>query len=124
VYATYLIFYLTLSKLVRPLIVLSFNSPKPTKGLDALSTRSDISFVVSKLSQFVSNPRDNHWRALEKAMHYLKGTMNYGIHYIGYPKMLEGYCDMNWISDADEVHAISGYVLLLRGGTVSWKPCK
>jgi histone deacetylase 1/2 len=103
---------------------LSFNSPKPTKGLDALSTRSDISFVVSKLSQFVSNPRDNHWRAHEKAMHYLKGTMNYGIHYIGYPKMLEGYCDTNWISDADEVHAISRYVLLLRGGTVSWKPCK
>jgi hypothetical protein len=29
--------YPTLSKLVRPLMVLSFNSPKPTKGRDALS---------------------------------------------------------------------------------------
>ena len=37
VYAIYLISCSTLSKLVRPLIVLSFNSPKPTKGLDALS---------------------------------------------------------------------------------------
>ena len=27
----------TLSKLIRPLIVLSFNLPKPTKGLDALT---------------------------------------------------------------------------------------
>ena len=29
-------FLFTLSKLVRPLMMLSFNSPKPTKGLDAL----------------------------------------------------------------------------------------
>jgi hypothetical protein len=45
--------------------------------------------------------------------------MSYGIHYIGYPKVLEGFYDANWISDADELYAISGYVLLLRGGTVS-----
>jgi hypothetical protein len=36
VYAIYLISCSTLSKLVRPLMVLSFNSPKPTRGLDAL----------------------------------------------------------------------------------------
>ena len=27
--------------------------------------RPDISYVVSKLSQFTSNPRDDHWKALE-----------------------------------------------------------
>ena len=37
VYEINLISCSTLSKLVRPLMVLSFNSPKPTKGLDALS---------------------------------------------------------------------------------------
>ena len=37
VYAINSIFYSTLRKLVRPLMVLSFNSPKPTKGLDALT---------------------------------------------------------------------------------------
>jgi hypothetical protein len=31
----------------------------------ASATRSDISFAVSKLSQFTSNPGDDHWRALE-----------------------------------------------------------
>jgi hypothetical protein len=36
VYAINLDSYSTLSKLVKPLIVLSFNSPKPNKGLDAL----------------------------------------------------------------------------------------
>ena len=46
-------------------------------------------------------------------MRYLKGTMNYGIHYTGYPRVLEGYNDSNWISDADEIKATSGYVLHL-----------
>jgi hypothetical protein len=32
----------------------------------ASATRPDISFVVSKLSRFVSNPRDVHWQALER----------------------------------------------------------
>jgi hypothetical protein len=37
VYVINSIFCSTLSKLDRPLMVLSFNSPKPTKGLDALT---------------------------------------------------------------------------------------
>jgi hypothetical protein len=50
---------------------------------------------VCKLSQFVSNPEDDHWRALERVMRYLKGTMSYGICYTGHPNVLEGYCDAN-----------------------------
>jgi hypothetical protein len=68
------------------------------------ATRPDISFAMSKLSRFLSNSGDDHWRALERALRYLKGTMSLGIHYIGYPIVLEGYCDANWISDADEIY--------------------
>ena len=57
-------------------------------------------------------------------MRYLVGTANYGIHYTGYPPVLEGYSDSNWISDADEMKATSGYVFTLGGGAVSWKSCK
>ncbi len=57
-------------------------------------------------------------------MRYLKGTVSYGIHYAGYPIVLEGYSDSNWISDADEIKATSGYVFTLGGGAVSWKSCK
>jgi hypothetical protein len=81
--------------------------------------RPDISFAVSKLSRFVSNPGDNYWRALERILCYLKGTMSYGIHYTRYPKVLEGFCDANYIFDADELYATSGYVFLLGGGAVS-----
>jgi hypothetical protein len=50
--------------------------------------------------------------------------MSYGIHFTGYLRVLEGYCDANWISDADELYATSGYAFLLGGGAVSWKSCK
>jgi hypothetical protein len=90
----------------------------------ASATRSDISFAMSKPSRFVSNPGDDHWRALERVLRYLKGTMSLGIHYTGYPTVLEGYCDVNWISDADEIYTTSGYVFSLRGGAVSLKSCK
>ena len=85
----------------------------------ASATRPGISFAVSKLSRFVSNLGDHHWRALERVLRYLKGNMSYGIHYTRYPRVLEGYCDANWISDADELYATSGYAFLLGGGVVS-----
>jgi hypothetical protein len=85
----------------------------------ASATRLDISFAVSKLSRFVSNLGDTHWNAFKRVLRYLKGTMSYGIHFTGYPRVLEGYYDANWISDANKLYATSGYAFLLRGGTIS-----
>jgi hypothetical protein len=90
----------------------------------ASATRPDVSFAVSKLSRFVSNLEDIHWSALERVLRYLKGTMSYDIHSTRYLRVLEGYCDANWISDADELYATSGYPFLLGGGAISWKSCK
>jgi hypothetical protein len=87
-------------------------------------TRFAISFPMSKLSRFTSNLGDDHWRALERVMHYLVGTMDYEIHYSGYPAVLEGYSNTNWISDVDEMYVTSGYVFTLGGATVSWRSYK
>ena len=38
--------------------------------------------------------------------------MNYDILYSGFPAVLEGYNDANWISDSDEIKSTSGFVLL------------
>ncbi|WVZ98911.1 LOW QUALITY PROTEIN: hypothetical protein U9M48_044281 [Paspalum notatum var. saurae] len=89
----------------------------------ASATRPDISFAVSKLSRFMSNPGTDHWHAFERVMCYLKGTMSYRIYYSGHPAVLKGYSDANWISN-DELYATSGYVFMLGGGTVSWRSCK
>jgi hypothetical protein len=85
----------------------------------ASATRPHISFAVSKLSWFTSNSGDDHWRALERVMHYLVDTMDYEIYYSGYPAVLEGSRNANWISDVDELYAMSGYVFTLGAAAVS-----
>jgi hypothetical protein len=90
----------------------------------ASAIRPDISFIVCKLSRYMSNPGNDHWHALERVLCYLKGTMSFGIHYSGHPAVLEGYSDANWISDIDQIYATSGYVFTLGGGAVSWRSCK
>ena len=57
--------------------------------------RPDISFAESKLSRFDSNMGDDHWLALERVMHYRKDIASYMIHYTWYPRVLEGYSDLN-----------------------------
>jgi hypothetical protein len=79
--------------------------------------RTDISYAVGKLSRFTSNLEDDHWKALERVLRYLRGTTSFGIHY-------SGYSDSNWISDADESKATSGYVFTLAGAATSWRSYK
>jgi hypothetical protein len=57
-------------------------------------------------------------------MHYLVGTMDYKIHYSGYPVILEGCSDANWNSNMDDLYATSGYVFTLGDVAVSWRLCK
>ena len=72
-------------------------------------------YLASATSRFVSNRGDDRWRALERVMRYLQGTASYGIHYTRYPKVLEGYSDANWISNADGLKDTSGYTFTLGG---------
>ena len=82
-------------------------------------TRPDIAYAVSKLSIYISNPGLDHWKAIVRVLRYLKYTQNYGFHYSKYPAVLEGYCDMNWISETKDSKSTSGYLFTLGGGAVS-----
>ena len=42
------------------------------------STRLDISFLVSAVSQFLQSPCDSHWDATIHILHYVKGTPGQG----------------------------------------------
>ena len=50
--------------------------------------------------------------------------MDYAIEYSGFPVVLEGYNDANWISNSDETKSTSGYVFTLMGGAVTWRSSK
>ena len=87
-------------------------------------TRPNIAYVVSILSRYTHNPDKDHWCALNRLLRYLRGTMDQGLHFIGFSQALEGYCDANQVSDNDEVNSTSGYVFTLCGGAISWKSSK
>nr|KAJ0217072.1 hypothetical protein LSAT_V11C300142760 [Lactuca sativa] len=84
------------------------------------STRLDIAYVVGRLSRYTSNPSSHHWQAESRVFKYLKGTMNYGLTYSGYPSVLEGYSDASWINNLEDHSFTSGWVFLLGGGAISW----
>ena len=50
--------------------------------------------------------------------------MDWGLHYVGFPTVLEGYYDANWVSGNDEVSSTSGYIFTLCGAAISWKSSK
>ncbi|GJV89734.1 hypothetical protein Tco_1533672 [Tanacetum coccineum] len=83
-------------------------------------TRTDIAFVVGKLSKYTSNPRTQHWQAIQRVLKYLKKTMDYSLTYTSYPSVLKGYTDASWISNTEDNSSTSGWVFLLSGGAISW----
>ncbi|MFS8032553.1 putative RNA-directed DNA polymerase [Helianthus anomalus] len=85
-----------------------------------ISTRPDIAYAVGKLSRFTSNPSTHHWQALGRVFKYLKGTIDYGLTYIGFPSVIEGYSDASWINNKEDHSSTSGWVFLLGGGAISW----
>src|SRR3954464_12030393 len=77
-------------------------------------TRPDISFVVSKLSRFTSNPGKDHWKAIERVLGYLKHTSGFGLFYNQFPSVLEGFFDASWITNLGDINPqVGGSSLLL-----------
>jgi len=48
-------------------------------------SRLDIAYAVGRLGRYTNNPDHSHWIALEIVFRYLKGTINFGIHYTCFP---------------------------------------
>lgn len=87
-------------------------------------TRSDIAFVVNKLSRFTSNLSHHHWEVLNRVLRYLKHALTFGLHFTKYHAILKGYCDANWISNMNDFKPTSGHVFTIGGATVPWKSRK
>ncbi|KAL7606514.1 hypothetical protein Lser_V15G18590 [Lactuca serriola] len=119
------------STLIDPSLKLLPNKGSPVSQLEysraieclmyaMISTSPDIAYVVGRLSRYTSNPSSHHWQAVSRIFKYLKGTMNYGLTYSGYPSVLEGYSDASWINNLEDHSSTSGWVFILGGGVISW----
>lgn len=90
----------------------------------ATLTRPEISFSVNKVCQFLSNPLEEHWKAVKRILRYLSGTLHHGLliqpaspHQ---PLSLLGFCDADWASDPDDRRSTSGACVFLGPNLISW----
>src|ERR1700678_373319 len=90
----------------------------------AVGSRPDIAFVVGQLAQFLENPGRVHWEAAKRVVRYLKGTKEKKLVYGASGKSgLMSFTDADGASQ-DHRRAISGFVVLIDGGAVSWSSKK
>ncbi|XP_066334590.1 uncharacterized mitochondrial protein AtMg00810-like [Miscanthus floridulus] len=68
-------------------------------------TRPDIAFAMGYVSRFMEDPREDHWAAVKRLLHYIKGTMD---HVIVFPMTGGSSLQLTVFSDADMARDIDG----------------
>ncbi|PLW47587.1 hypothetical protein PCASD_08181 [Puccinia coronata f. sp. avenae] len=86
-------------------------------------TRPNISFAISRLSQFLRNPSDAHWKAGLRVLKYLVATKHLRL-CLGGSLTCSGYSDSDWAEDREDRRSTSAYTFRLGNVAISWKSCK
>ena len=87
-------------------------------------TRPDLSFVVGLIARFMQNPHESHWKEAKRILHYVRGRVQFGIHYSAKASpLLVGFTNSDWARDPDDRKSIVGYVFTLASGHITWA-CK
>src|SRR6266536_2367271 len=87
----------------------------------AIQTRPDISYSISTLSQFMSNPNGSHWSALERVFVYIKRTPAKDPTYINTGNDFQGYTDSDWADNITNRKSTSNSIFLLQRTPISWR---
>jgi len=75
-----------------------------------ICTRPDISFVVSKLAQYFTEPTVEQWATVKHVLRYLKGTIDKELYYRKRNETLgiHAYSDADWAASNDR-RSTTGY---------------
>eukprot|EP00253_Pinus_taeda_P027648 PITA_27648 len=83
-------------------------------------TRPDLSFVVSLIARFMQNPHESHWKVAKRILCYVRGTVQFGIHYSAEASpLLVGFTDSDCAGDPDDQKSTAGYVFTLGSGPIT-----
>lgn len=85
-------------------------------------TKSDISYVIGMVNRFMERPIALHLGAVKRVLHYIKGTMNYGLVYSKGTgnHMLSGYSDSDFPRNSDDRRSTRGMVFYLSESLITW----
>ncbi|UYV79131.1 hypothetical protein LAZ67_17001199 [Cordylochernes scorpioides] len=90
----------------------------------ANSSRPDMTFAVTKLAQFFSNPGERHWQAAKHILRYIQATKNVSLIYKRGSDDILAFSDSDWANDIDDRRSISGSAVTINGCLVSWRSKK
>lgn len=90
----------------------------------AVATRPDIAHVASYLGQFNHGHTEKHWTAAKRVLRYLRGTLNYSLHFKYSQNPIIGYTDADWGGCQLDRRSYTGYVFLMCGAAISWRSSK
>ena len=95
-----------------------------------VATRPDISFTVTKLSQYMTCALQSHMTMAKHVLRYLKGNMNEKLCFTKIKSSdrnvsITGFCDADW-ANGDDRKSITGYCFKItdKGPMISWKSRK
>lgn len=92
-------------------------------------TRPDVSFVVSKLSQYFAEPTEEQWVTVKHVLRYLRGTTEKVLSFRRSDSEKLGLLacsDASWAADTSDRRSTAGYCVSLgkNSSLVSWKSRK
>ena len=87
-----------------------------------LGTRPDLAYSVIKMSQYSSNPSEEHLQKAMQIVHYLAHTQTLCVTYTasGNQTGLIAYSDTDWARDVETSRSTTGYAIFLANRIVSW----
>ncbi|XP_072762590.1 uncharacterized protein [Anoplolepis gracilipes] len=85
----------------------------------AVTTRPDIAYAISFLSQFNNGYGSEHWTAVKRVLRYLKASVNRSPIYKLNQDNLKGYVDADWGSCINDRHSYTGFVFFFSQAPIS-----
>ena len=84
-------------------------------------TRSDLSYSVNYVSQFMHAPTVAHMKLVHHILWYLKGTISTGLHLTSHTTLtLFAFSDADWAGCPTTRRSTTGYCTFLSSNIISW----
>ncbi|KAL6332914.1 hypothetical protein AAG906_019919 [Vitis piasezkii] len=70
-------------------------------------SRPDLSYVVSAISRYMTNPGQEHWKVVQWIFRYLRGSTDVYLHFGRTRDRVVGYVDSNFAGDLDKRRSLT-----------------